>query len=462
MVERMQAKEPPFAPLIIHDKASKRLHCQVMLVLSDIIMIGFSFVVANYYVSRIAAIPIEHGFVMLGAIMPLFMIQAGSNRSYTAEILDNANLGARRAVRALTIAAALILLIAYLFKASANFSRGVFLIGFFASFFLVIIARKVLQAPITRMLVGSADNIMVICDDVPYVQNDKEIVLAAKDLGFDPSTSDPRVYHNFARTIAYADRIIVACTPQRAVVWAPVLRTLSIDGEILTDVRDEISAIGMRSFGDRRTLVINYGPMSLSARAVKRAFDITVSLALIVPLLPLLIGVAVAIRLESPGPVFFKQERVGRGNRIFRIFKFRSMYAHATDAQAATLTQVGDARVTRVGLFIRRTSIDELPQLFNVLKGDMSIVGPRPHALAAKAADLLYWDADTRYRERHTIKPGMTGLAQVRGFRGNTHQVEDLTNRVQADLEYVATWSLMNDFYIVLKTLKVMQHANAY
>lgn len=462
MVQRKQAEEPPFAPLVIRDKAATRLHCQMLLGLSDVIMVSLSFVVANYFVSRTTAIPIEHGFVMLSAVIPLFIIQAGSNGSYTAAILDNANLGARRAARALTIAAALILLVAYLLKTSASFSRGVFLIGFIASFFLIIISRKMLQAPIARMLAGSADNIMVICDDVPYVQNDKEIVLAAKDLGFDPSTSDPRAYHNFARTITYADRIIVACTPQRAVVWAPVLRTLAIDGEILTDVRDEISAIGMRPFGDRRTLVINYGPMSLSARAMKRAFDIIVSLAAIVPLAPVLIGVAVAIRLESPGPVFFRQERVGRGNRIFRIFKFRSMYAHASDAQAATLTQVGDARVTRVGSFIRRTSIDELPQLFNVLLGDMSIVGPRPHALAAKAADLLYWDADVRYRERHTIKPGMTGLAQVRGFRGNTHLVEDLTNRVQADLEYVATWSLMNDFYIVLRTLKVMQHANAY
>lgn len=462
IAHRIAADDTPFTPLLVRDRKVTRLHCYLLLAFSDVMAISASFIVANYLVSLRASTPIEHGFIMLGAIMPLFAIQAGTNGTYGATTLDDADLGARRAARALTIAGGVVLLIAYMLKASAIFSRGVFGMGFVASFVLLIIARKLLQPHITRMLAGSAHTMIVIRDQVAYEPQGTEIVLAASELGFDPRTNDPRAYHKLSHIIAHADRLIVACNLARASDWAPVLRTLAVDGEIVADVSDKLGAIGMRHLGERRTLIINYGPMTLSSRVIKRVFDIVFSLAALLILSPLLVGTAIAIRWESRGPVFFRQERIGRGNRIFRIFKFRSMYAHATDEHGATLTQIGDARVTKVGAFIRRTSIDELPQLFNVLKGDMSIVGPRPHALAAKAADLLYWDVDTRYRQRHVIKPGMTGLAQVRGFRGNTHHAIDLTNRLQADLEYVATWSLQHDMSIILQTIKVMRHSNAY
>jgi exopolysaccharide biosynthesis polyprenyl glycosylphosphotransferase len=462
IVNKIVANDEPFVPLSVRDKKVIRLRCYILLALSDAVVIAASFIMANHLVNLRASIPIEHGFVMLGAILPLFAIQAGTNGTYGAATLNDVNLGARRAARALTIAGGVVLLIAYLLKASADFSRGVFAIGFVASFVFLIIARKSLHSPITHMLSGSAHTTIVIHDGVDYAPQDSEIVLCAADLGFDPLTNDPRVFHLLSHTIAHADRMIVACDPARAANWASVLRTMAVDGEILTDLRDEVGAIGMRQLGGRRTLVINYGPLTFSARALKRAFDFAFSLAALVVLSPILLATAFAIRWESKGPIFFRQERIGRGNRIFRIVKFRSMFAHATDEHGARLTQVGDARVTKVGAFIRRTSIDELPQLINVLRGDMSIVGPRPHALAAKAADILYWDVDARYRERHVIKPGMTGLAQVRGFRGNTHQIEDLTNRLQADLEYVGNWSLRHDMSIIIQTLKVMLHSNAY
>ncbi len=444
------------------DRRKARLHCYLALICSDIAVIALSFIMANTFVNLTAEIPIEHGFVMLGVILPLFAFQASSNGTYGAATLNDANLGARRAASALTIAGGVVLLIAYMLKASAGFSRGVFVIGFVASFVLLITARKLLQPAIRHMLAGSAHTTLVIEDGINYTPQGDEAVLTAAALGFEPGTKDPRAFHHLARTVDCADRLIIACSPQRAAVWAPVLRTLSVDGEILTDVQDTIGAIGINRIGEHRTMVINAGPMTFSARARKRAFDIVFSLAALIALAPVLLATAIAIRLESSGPIFFRQERIGRGNTIFRIFKFRSMYTDLTDAAADKLTQVGDPRVTRVGAFIRRTSIDELPQLLNVLTGDMSVVGPRPHALAAKAADVLYWDVDARYRERHVIKPGMTGLAQVRGFRGNTHQLEDLTNRLQADLEYVATWSLRNDLSIILRTLKVMRHDNAY
>ncbi|MDP1028786.1 exopolysaccharide biosynthesis polyprenyl glycosylphosphotransferase [Sphingomonas sp. KR1UV-12] len=444
------------------DKRVVRLHCYLQLALSDLLMIAAAFVVANYLVSMHAPVPIGHGYVMLGAILPLFAIQACANGTYGAATLDDARLGTVRAGRALATAGAGMLLVGYMLKASGEFSRGVFGIGFAAAFVLMIVARRLLRPQLTRMLGGAAHTTVVIRDGAGYVPQGAEIVVTAEALGFDPETADPRAWHRLAHGIAHADRMVVACEPERAAAWAPVLRSLAVDGEILTDVRDALGAVGMGRLGERRTLIVNYGSMTLSARMAKRAFDITVSLVALALLAPVLAMAALAIRVDSPGPVLFRQERIGRGNRIFSMWKFRSMYVGDADAEGTRLTGRGDTRVTRVGALIRRTSIDELPQLWNVLKGDMSIVGPRPHALAARAADLLYWDADARYRERHVIKPGMTGLAQIRGFRGNTVALADLTDRLQADLDYVGDWSLRRDVAIMLGTLKVMLHPNAY
>ena len=126
------------------------------------------------------------------------------------------------------------------------------------------------------------------------------------------------------------------------------------------------------------------------------------------------------------------------------------------------LTTRADSRVTRIGQFIRRNSIDELPQLINVLRGDMSMVGPRPHALSARAADQLYWEIDARYRHRHAVKPGVTGLAQVRGFRGATVLTADLINRLSSDLEYLRDWSMGKDLWILFRTILVIRHDNAF
>ena len=138
------------------------------------------------------------------------------------------------------------------------------------------------------------------------------------------------------------------------------------------------------------------------------------------------------------------------------------MRAELTDARASVLTARNDVRVTRVGNFIRKTSIDELPQIFNVLFGDMSLVGPRPHAVSARADDALYWEVDHRYWHRHAVKPGLTGLAQIRGFRGATETHSDLANRLHSDLEYVANWSLLGDIKIIFKTFLVLVHENAF
>ncbi|RYF09251.1 MAG: sugar transferase, partial [Oxalobacteraceae bacterium] len=215
-------------------------------------------------------------------------------------------------------------------------------------------------------------------------------------------------------------------------------------------------------FNGRSTLVVAAGPLSARNRMIKRAFDLVVAVPALVFALPLLILVAAAIKADSSGPVFFKQKRVGRGNALFEVFKFRSMRVDASDAVGSVSATRSDDRVTRVGRIIRATSVDELPQLLNVLFGSMSIVGPRPHALGSLAGQQLFWEVDERYWHRHTLKPGITGLAQVRGFRGATHDQNDLTQRLQADLEYILGWSILRDFAIFLSTARVIVHRNAF
>ena len=197
-------------------------------------------------------------------------------------------------------------------------------------------------------------------------------------------------------------------------------------------------------------------------RILKRLLDLIVTVPAIVLLSPLLLAVAIAVKLDSPGPVLFRQRRMGRANQLFDVWKFRSMHVEACDAVGATSTSRGDRRITRVGRVIRATSIDELPQLFNVLNGDMSLVGPRPHALGSMAGDQLFWHVDERYWLRHAIKPGLTGLAQVRGQRGATDHRDDLARRLESDLAYVANWSVLRDVVILVRTLQVLVHRNAY
>ncbi len=197
---------------------------------------------------------------------------------------------------------------------------------------------------------------------------------------------------------------------------------------------------------------------------IKNAFDKVVGSLALIALSPMLALTAVAIKLESPGPVLFKQRRYGFNNELIEVYKFRSMYADRVDADAAKLVTREDPRVTRVGRFIRRTSIDELPQLFNVVfKGDLSLVGPRPHAVQAKAADRRYDEIVDGYFARHRVKPGITGWAQINGWRGETDTREKLQQRVEHDLYYIENWSLMFDLRILALTpLSLVRATNAF
>ena len=204
-------------------------------------------------------------------------------------------------------------------------------------------------------------------------------------------------------------------------------------------------------------------PLSASEQAVKRVFDALISFTLLVFLAPLMLLTAALIKLESSGPVFFKQARYGFGKRIIDVYKFRSMYHDMSDQLADKLTERDDPRVTRVGTFIRRFSIDELPQLFNVLYGDMSMVGPRPNPLNAKAGGELYDRVVDNFYTRYRVLPGITGWAQINGLRGNTDTKEKLIRRVEYDLYYIKNWSFWLDLKIVLLTpLASLEGENAF
>jgi Undecaprenyl-phosphate glucose phosphotransferase len=184
----------------------------------------------------------------------------------------------------------------------------------------------------------------------------------------------------------------------------------------------------------------------------KWLFDKAAGLIALAVMAPLMLLIALAVKLESRGPVFFRQKRYGFNNELIEVFKFRSMYVDRCDATASKLVTKDDPRVTRVGRFIRKTSLDELPQLFNVIKGNLSLVGPRPHAVQAKAAGHLYDEVVDGYFARHKVKPGITGWAQINGWRGETDTEEKLTKRIEHDLYYIENWSVFLDLYILFKT----------
>lgn len=275
-----------------------------------------------------------------------------------------------------------------------------------------------------------------------------------------------------ADLVAYARRsrvdLIVVAVPVSA--EARILQMLAKLWVLPTDIRLSAHAAKLRLrpraysyLGEVPVLDVFDKPLSAWDVIAKGLFDRIVALAAVVALSPVMIGVALAVKLTSRGPVIFRQKRYGFNNELIEVFKFRSMYVDQGDAAAAKLVTKDDPRVTPVGRFIRKTSLDELPQLLNVLKGDLSLVGPRPHALQAKAANALYDQVVDGYFARHKVKPGITGWAQINGWRGETDTAEKIQRRVECDLHYIENWSILFDLKILATTpLALFKTENAY
>ena len=262
--------------------------------------------------------------------------------------------------------------------------------------------------------------------------------------------------------------LIIVAIPLSA--EARLLHILKRLWELPVDIRISGQAaslkLGPRAYaylGKLPLLAVFDRPLKGWSLFLKAAVDRIVALLAIILLAPVMLAVAMAVKAESQGPVIFRQKRYGFNNEMIEVFKFRSMYTARSDANAVRLVTRNDPRVTRVGRIIRKTSLDELPQLFNVLTGQLSLVGPRPHATQAKAAEALYEKVVDGYFARHRVKPGITGWAQINGWRGETDTRKKIEQRVRHDLEYIDRWSLAFDLFIIAKTpFALLKSENAY
>jgi polysaccharide biosynthesis protein PslA len=396
------------------------------------------------------------------ATVPAFLLLAWANHAYTAHAVCQAWDGSRRAILSFLAALALVGATTFFLKVTQEVSRSVVGLGGVTAVALLAAVRLLIARAAARHVGGAALNEVLIQDGRHVPAEPGILVLDAERDGVSTGLDDPIIMDRLGRFLKAADRVVVACAPAKRERWVSMLKAAGVDGEVLADEIDHLGAVGLGSYAGTTTLVVASGPLALGDRVLKRTLDLLLCLILL-PLLALpMLAIALAIKLDSAGPVFFRQPRVGLGNRVFSMYKFRSMAATGSDRLGSQSTRRGDPRITRVGRFIRATSLDEVPQILNVLAGSMSIVGPRPHPLECKAEDRLFWEIDERYWHRHAVKPGMTGLAQVRGFRGATEKEADLVNRLHADLEYMAGWTIWRDLAIIVATFRVLMHRNAF
>lgn len=402
------------------------------------------------------------GLNLIYLLVPLYALLAINRNAYTIDVLGSLAESLRRSLTALFMTVLIVLMVGFFFNAETLVSRLSFAVGITFSGGILSFARVAFYY-YTRTRTGDelTDELLIL-DGMDYSGRYHGNIIDARTEGIEPDLHNPKMLSRLASYLHGFDRVVVACPRERQRAWALLLKGANIRGEIMLPESNTLSAIGLSDYNGNDTLVVSRGPLSMANRAKKRILDLAVTVPALIVLSPLFMAVAIAIKLESEGPVFFRQQRIGRSNQLFNILKFRSMRTELCDADGNISTQREDQRITRVGAFIRRTSIDELPQLINVLRGDMSLVGPRPHALGSLAGDQLFWEIDEQYWVRHALKPGITGLAQIRGYRGSTLQREDLENRLKADLEYVHGWRLWRDISILFTTAKVLIHRNAF
>jgi Undecaprenyl-phosphate glucose phosphotransferase len=396
-------------------------------------------------------------------------------RRYTPERLLSP-LGALRDVAlAWTATFALLFAFAFLMKSGAMLSRASVL-SFFAVGFLSVAGTHVALSAFMRtalrdgrlrgrkvLLIGDVATLTrteVLADLARHGYRVADFMGARFDGTDDPGLpaiiAEAAREHDVQEILVYADwslrKRAESLIRELAVIPLPV-------GFLMEPAVAQLLKRPKLDIGSTVSIEMQRAPLSLIERAIKRVMDIVIAGAALVVLSPLLLLVALLVRLTSPGPAIFRQSRHGFGRRRFEIYKFRSMTVMETGTDVRQATR-NDPRVTPFGRIIRRTSIDELPQLFNVLKGDMSIVGPRPHAVLH---DDIYGRQLDDYAFRHHVKPGLTGWAQVNGFRGETTTLEQMRRRVEHDLWYIDNWSPLLDLTIIVRTVLVLLfQKNAY
>ena len=441
-------------------KKNTRYLFVIAIVLLDFLSIFLAFTISNNTHKNLVGTYQRDNVIAL--IIPIYFLIGLNTKSFFPVNKSSIFEFIRRGLYTFLFSVLSMLLILFFFKTSSDFSRILFALGSGLSLIFLSASRAIVATGFDRYFKDSVFSLVYVFDGIENPNPESRNTISASPEGVFADAGSLLAISNLGRWVSGADHLIVHCSPEKRHDWAFMLHALDVESEIVMPELDDLHPLAIRSRDNHISLVISAGNLRWDQRLLKRAFDLVVSSIAIILLSPLMLITALAIKLESSGPALFTQQRIGLGNRSFKMYKFRSMRNDMSDAEGSKLTERGDPRVTRTGAFIRRTSIDELPQLFNVLNGTMSLVGPRPHAVQAKAGNSLYWEVEKRYWHRHSVKPGITGLAQVSGHRGNTFVEEDLRSRLNADLDYVVQWSLLLDFKILLKTIMVIRHSNAF
>ena len=438
----------------------QRVQMYALLFLFDLAVLFASFWVAGAI--YLGNMPSLRAIQVMQFTLPIFLIIAIYNRVYSIRALEDWRYALGRVAISLILSAMLFLVMTFYVRSGSDFARVTYSLAIVISFVAMAALRWLLHIYIRRAFAGRVSNVLVIEDGGPKVRLTGVDRVTADPEMVEKAQSHPESLDLLGRAMRNMDRVIVSCPVDRRVFWARIMRASGVHGEVVSESLQELGAIALEREGGWAFLVVSSGPLGLRARLTKRVIDLALTVPALILLGPLMLVVALLIKLEDGGPVFFVQPRMGQGNVMFDMLKFRSMKVGKLDSKGERSTSREDDRVTRIGKFIRRTSIDELPQLINVLRSEMSLVGPRPHALGSLANEKLFWEIDSDYWQRHSLKPGLTGLAQIRGHRGATETESHLTDRLQADLEYIRDWSPLGDLRIILATARVLVHPNAY
>ncbi len=441
----------------------------------------------SFWAERIPAATVpDYGRAMLGGAL-VFALVAEIMGAYDVDCHFSLRLSWQRISSSWFITGLFLVTIGFLLKISEDFSRGWSVTWFVTSMVMLVGTRAAMTLWVRRLKSHGVFNSRVAIFGASmqgqklakYIRGNSKLTISL--VGFFDDRRDGRVpvvvddlpvYGTLNDLVAMIrdgliDQVIVALP------WSAESRIQQVVQKLaLTPVRIRLApdlanfAFATRPLvllGDLPVITLFERPISGTDAIIKRAEDLILTLLILVLVAPVMLLVALAVKLDSPGPVFFRQPREGFNNKTFRVFKFRSMADSKCEVAEIRQATRGDKRVTRVGRIIRATSLDELPQLFNVLQGDMSLVGPRPHAPSTRAAGRLFHEVVQTYAARHKVKPGITGWAQVCGWRGETDTEEKLVKRQEHDLYYIENWSVPFDLYILVRTVfSVLFPKNAF
>ncbi|MEJ5056660.1 MULTISPECIES: undecaprenyl-phosphate glucose phosphotransferase [unclassified Pseudomonas] len=471
--------EPNRSRSVLQRRSSTSIVIQAAL--DGVAVTGVAWYLINYHIGYITQAYVIMVLLLLGALSVVYDHYAiyRSNVGFAVK--------AFKLLKAWTAVFCFLVAMAFLTKQSEQYSRllvgELFVIGYFVQLLLHLATREVqkkfLAHPTQRenaLIIGSgslANYLHQKISNNPWLGEQvvgAVLIGGVEDHGKDGAKSTNRL--PILGNISDLDELVTQYSI-RTVYFVTPLDSSQVIKDVYLKLFDKHIAVNwvpdifslrlinhsVREIAGIPVLTLSETPLMGMRLFLKNLEDKVLAFLILLFAAPVLLAVAIAIKLDSPGPVFFRQERMGWSGDSFRIWKFRSMVVHQPEEGSVKQAEKNDPRKTRVGAFIRKTSLDELPQLFNVLMGEMSLVGPRPHAIAH---DAQYSPDIADYFARHNIKPGITGLAQVRGFRGETRDIEQMIRRVDSDIEYINNWSLWLDFTILLRTVLAFTGKHAY